>query len=360
MAVTAQPRPGDLVLGGARRTAATAGALVLGGIPGLGRRLWHPNPQVYTAALAQAKSYGAAGRDLLIETLPIHPEWAVRYQIWHVLSQWGDAIADQACITHSPFRPVGNVDHILRRYQRGERDFRYSELAGFTFTGARLGGIRLDYAHARQTTWLGANLNGASLQHTDLRGADFRRAKLSGSTLQGADLRGCQLQGSKCSGVNFRQSRTDAHTQWDPPLHMIWAQQNRLPPPYPLLNADLSKADLSGLDFRGWDLTGANLSGTDLRQTQLAGVILRQANLQRADLRGCDLSQADLQGSRLHQADLRGANLQAANLHLAECVQTDMRAVNLIKARIDGLKHQETRLEGAIFPDGSRIKPWWW
>ncbi|MEN9204734.1 MAG: pentapeptide repeat-containing protein [Thermostichales cyanobacterium SZTDM-1c_bins_54] len=360
MAVTSQPQAGDLVLGGQGSGPLPPDALVLGGIPGWRRRLWHPSAEIFRLALAQAKTYGDAGRDVLIEALTTHPQWQRRYRLWQVLSQWGDPVAEQACVAHSPFRPVGDGAAVIRRYQRGERDFSYSELAGLDFRGARLGGMRLDYANARFSTWVRANLNGASLQHTDLRGADLRQAKLSGCNLQGADLRGSRLVGSKVSGVNWRHSRVDAATEWELPVQLIWHLQNRLPPPYPLVYADLSKADLTGLDFSGWDLSGANLTGTDLRQTALVGTILKQANLQRADLRGCDLRQADLQGSRLHQADLRSANLQGANLHLAECFQTDLRGVNLIKARLDGLKHQDTRVEGAIFPDGSRIKPWWW
>lgn len=54
-------------------------------------------------------------------------------------------------------------------------------------------------------------------------------------------------------------------------------------------NGILYKANLSGADLSGVDLRRASLSGADLRGTNL-----RCANLSGADLRGADLSGADL------------------------------------------------------------------
>ncbi|GAB4216401.1 MAG: hypothetical protein OHK0012_18610 [Synechococcales cyanobacterium] len=346
-------------MGGIPTGAAPDQALVLGGVAGWRRRLWHPQAAVRLNALAQAQQWGDLGIPALIELVQVHPDWGLRFQVWKELSQWPDANAQEACRLHRPFRPLGEAAEVIRRYQRGERNFSYGDLEGHAFDHVRLGGSCLDYAHARRSQWVGANLNGASLRHTDLRQADLSGAKLSGASLVGADLRGARLVGCLWSGTNLRLSRVDDQTQWDAKTQLIWQLQNQLPTP-PLPGVDLSKADLQNLDWQGWDLSGANLVGVDLRGTVLVGTQLTNANLQRADLRSCDCRQADLRGSLCQRADLRGANFQDALLQTSDVSQADLRQASLIGARIEGMKHEDTRLEGVIYPDGTRLKPWWW
>lgn len=90
-----------------------------------------------------------------------------------------------------------------------------------------------------------------------------------------------------------------------------------------LKGADLSYADLIDVDLKGVDLRGADLSYADLRYTNLRGVDLFDANLKGvdlrfADLRDTDLSSADLRFADLRDADLFGADLRDANLRGAD------------------------------------------
>ena len=57
------------------------------------------------------------------------------------------------------------ASEILKRYAKGERDFRYWQLAGADLRGADLSG---------------ADLSGADLSGAILQGADFHMANLSG------------------------------------------------------------------------------------------------------------------------------------------------------------------------------------
>ena len=81
--------------------------------------------------------------------------------------------------------------------------------------------------------------------------------------------------------------------------------------------ADLSWANLSGVDLSEANLSGANLSGADLSRANLSGVDLSEADLSRADLSWANLSGADLSRSDLSWANLSRANLSGADLDYA-------------------------------------------
>jgi uncharacterized protein YjbI with pentapeptide repeats len=61
-----------------------------------------------------------------------------------------------------------------------------------------------------------------------------------------------------------------------------------------VIEAVASRADLSDADMSGVNLSAADLSGADM-----SGVNLRDANLSGADLSGANLSDADLSGAAL-------------------------------------------------------------
>ena len=84
------------------------------------------------------------------------------------------------------------------------------------------------------------------------------------------------------------------------------------------IRADLSGADIYGLDLRGANLYGANLIRADLRVAYLIKADLREANLSGANLSGADLYEANLSGAAVSGADVREANLSGANLYEAD------------------------------------------
>jgi uncharacterized protein YjbI with pentapeptide repeats len=357
-----QLRSWDLVLGGKKqRSQAPPDALVLGGLKGIERRLLHASTQVRLNAIPELIHYGCPGIDLLIEALETNTEWAVRLSAWQWLSlQSEDPKAMQAIRLHSPFRQVGGAQGLMVEYRRGVRDFSYADLLEASLAGTSLGGIQLYQANLKGADLRRVNFNGARLVLTDFRGADLQGAKLSGATLQDADLRDTNLLGVKLSGTNLRGSKLSQATQLDAKAHLIWELQNVQTQPQDLAEVDLAKADLRGLDLRGINLAQAQLRGVDLRGTDLRQAILRRADLSRADLRGAQLQEADLEGADLTRADLEGSSLQGANLSRADASRANLNRANLTGAKVDGWIHTGALVLGTTFPDGSRMRPWWW
>ena len=104
--------------------------------------------------------------------------------------------------------------------------------------------------------------------------------------------------------------------------------------------ADLSYADLRGVNLRDAFLGYANLKGADLRGVNLRDAFLGYANLKGADLRGVNLSHADLRGAKLKYANLNDANLRLAKLGYVEL--RDVQRPWLFYTGSIGSRHSET------------------
>ena len=85
-----------------------------------------------------------------------------------------------------------------------------------------------------------------------------------------------------------------------------------------LRGADLSRADLTGVNLRDADLRGADLSRADLTGVNLRDADLREASLTGANLRAADLTEATLREATLREADLSRADLTGVNLSYAD------------------------------------------
>ncbi len=102
-----------------------------------------------------------------------------------------------------------------------------------------------------------------------------------------------------------------------------------------------SEANLSGADLIGVDLSGANLFKADL-----SGVDLSEANLSEANFSGANLSRANL-----FRVDLRGANLSRANLFRVDLSRAnlsgaDLRGVDLSEADLSGVEMHNVKFYG--------------
>jgi uncharacterized protein YjbI with pentapeptide repeats len=127
--------------------------------------------------------------------------------------------------------------------------------------------------------------------------------------------------------------------------------------------ADLSGANLSGLDLVQDDLTSvlapnANFSGAKLGQATLTGAVLHGANLQDADLTqatmtGADLSGANLNHATLDQVEAEGVNLSGADLSDASLIQATLNNANLATAKVSGADFTQAELSDVNF-DGVR------
>lgn len=100
----------------------------------------------------------------------------------------------------------------------------------------------------------------------------------------------------------------------------------------PLVKADLSNADLRGLDlsdltfveanFENSDLSMANLSSADFSSTNLRRASLVQANLSGAVFQSCDFTRANLRGANLGNATFDGVNFCGADLQRVKLLAT--------------------------------------
>lgn len=71
---------------------------------------------------------------------------------------------------------------------------------------------------------------------------------------------------------------------------------------------------------------------------------------------GCNLEKANLVGANLVGANLESANLSGANLESANLESVDLRGANLRDANLENVYLTQTKLEGAIMPDGTKHK----
>lgn len=97
---------------------------------------------------------------------------------------------------------------------------------------------------------------------------------------------------------------------------------------HPNAEKDFSEADLERADLSGVDFTRANLRKARLKNADLLG-----ANLQQACLEGADLEGASLLEALLCSANLDSANLTEAQLLGASLDEASLRGANLANVR---------------------------
>lgn len=170
----------------------------------------------------------------------------------------------------------------------------------------------------------------------ETRGKEGQKANLTGANLRGIDLREANL--SKAILMEANLSRA------------VLAKANLSEAD--LTKANLSEADLTDAKLKGAFLTSAKLRGTLLTKADLAGAILRRADLRNAVLREADLTgavlrEADMAEAFLLEAKLKKADLSYAGLKGADLTQADMKEVSLIEADLSFAKIQKANLQEA-------------
>ena len=174
---------------------------------------------------------------------------------------------------------------------------------------AKLSKANLTESDLRGANLTGADLSEANLTEADLRGADLTEADFTKTDLTGADLSGANLTNVRISeetvlyqtilsdhkpdefhfrvidGEELLKSHARGKMEFN---HMI------------IYRADLSNANLEGIDFTGAKFKYVNLSGANLRATNLSCATFIHCNLSHADMAGsihvsthfihCDLS----------------------------------------------------------------------
>ena len=129
------------------------------------------------------------------------------------------------------------------------------------------------------------------------------------------------------------------------------------------IDANLSWAELTGVDLREANLKGADLRRAHVMNGDFRDAVLTDANLSNADLWQADLRLADLKSADLWEVDLSRADLRRADLTDAEVRVTDLRWADLRWADLRGadLSRSDLRwadLRGALNLDQT-INPDW-
>ena len=101
-----------------------------------------------------------------------------------------------------------DAEELVSKYNAGDRDFRWSELAGGELTAVNLMEVDLAESNLAGAQLSRADLHMANLTQADLTGADLSWAilswaNLSGARLGGADLRMANLTGARLVGANL-------------------------------------------------------------------------------------------------------------------------------------------------------------
>ncbi len=182
-----------------------------------------------------------------------------------------------------------------------------ANLYGVDFSGMDLRGYDLSGAYLAGADLSDADLTGSNLIGTSLAGADLSRANISDTMLSGADLTGATLLGIRAQGLLGKPDGIQAP----------WSIYNGV-----LLGptADVSGADLSGLNLservlNGTNFTGANLAGTNFQFASTVGALFDAIN--GTGIVGADtIGTGQVLNGRLITAhpDLRGANLEGVDL----------------------------------------------
>ncbi len=147
---------------------------------------------------------------------------------------------------------------------------------------------------------------GVDLSGIDLRGLDFAGGNLNGVNLAGANMSGLDLTNTRFSGANLTGTNLSGTTLTGAASGAIVGTPLNLPAPWYLTAtgyligpaANLSSADLTGLDLSTGQLTGANFAGANLTSVNLSGLDLTGANFAGATMTGTQLSGTTLTGAQ--------------------------------------------------------------
>jgi len=227
------------------------------------------------------------------------------------------------------------AEELLRRYQKGVRDFTGVKLIQVSLIDAVLHEIVLQDADLSRAVLRRIKMVGAILKNANLSGANLIEADLTEADLTGADL-GCMKLGGQA-----------VH-------HLVGAA---VP-----ISTNLKRATLRRANLTHADLSRAVLEEACFDRANLTGAILVRVNAKGCSFVECTFNKADLRWGMFDDAKFTGANLSRANLKRASLVGADLRQANLWYADLTeaNLRHANihqanligAKLVGTCMPDG--------
>lgn len=120
-------------------------------------------------------------------------------------------------------------------------------------------------------------------------------------------------------------------------------------------HANLSKAKLQGTVFKNCKFNGANLKGANLQNTIFQGCTMQGTGLENskgiADFIGCNMMYANLSNSKLDGSTFLKSLLTSANLQKASLINSTLISSSLIEASLDSASLQRATIRKCDFRD---------
>lgn len=246
----------------------------------------------------------------------------------------------------------------------------YSFLNGANFSGANMpqvdliqaslveavfDGAEIGLIDARSSKWPYASLRGVTSKAgpVDLQGSIGAHADLSNAELPGVNFRDSILTNANLTGANFSNGVMQNAEMRGVTVHetnFTGANMHNVI----LYYTDLRTAKMQGADLTDAGLLGVNASGVDFRGATLNLINADFANFSGANLKGVSLHDAALIGADLTGANLEDADLSAANLQGAKLVNAKLRGARFAGADLRAADFGDTDLAGVNF-EGAKL-----
>ncbi len=176
-----------------------------------------------------------------------------------------------------------------------------ADLSDVNLSNAKLENVNFNSANLTNAYLYKANLTAANFQNANLENAYFSHANLTKAYFGGASCCGTYFKDAQLQFANFKTTKLSNKTIIDRKWYSVWEIVNQGAVKKNLSGADLSHANLQGVNFEEANLTNANLSHA----------ILSRSNLERANLTNTALIGANICGVDLERANLKGTKLKS-------------------------------------------------
>lgn len=219
---------------------------------------------------------------------------------------------------------------------------------------ATLSRSRWDGANIGHADLTGVHGVEASFEKTTLSGATLSDCDLSGSRFNGSDLANASFSRVKAKGCSFPEARfmTVEETQTDEPSGRLLFEQ------VDFSGSGFEKSLFMKSGFISVDFSGCNLAGATFLDCSGPSTSFERSNLSKAvfaqsvDFTGCSFRKADLTGANLRGVNVSGSDFQDSILSGTDGSGGNWQNTNLRGVRAIGARFQKSDLRSGNFRSG--------
>ncbi len=172
--------------------------------------------------------------------------------------------------------------------------------------------------------------------------ADLRGADLTKANLNGINLRWADLSKASLLRAKLKDANLRDARFWGANLRESKMNESDL------RRADFTWADLDGVDLNKADVSGANFTNAKLRKVDLRDATIKWTEFHGALLMGADLTRAMMLGAGLSKTNLSGAILNYADMRRTDVSQANFAGADLVKAGVEEADWLETLEEKGV------------